>query len=83
MKSELREKVPGHWSVRRTTTGSMTLELFGEWTKYFVRRMEQEGYGKKHGHPLIVLIDGHASRWTYVGTYIFFHQSHIICIFCV
>ena len=28
---------------------------------------ERDGYGKKHGHPLILLLDGHTSRWSYKG----------------
>ena len=84
MSSELLEHLPEHWSCRRTTSGSMTREIFEDWAKYFVRIMDQEGYGKRHNNPLVLLIDGHTSRWTYdglnvliqAGIYPFFIASH-------
>lgn len=84
MNSELLEHLPEHWSCRHTTSGSMTRELFEDWAKYFVRIMEEDGYGAKHGHPIVLLIDGHTSRWTYeglstlidAGFYPFFIASH-------
>ena len=32
----MRENIPKHWSVKRTTSGSMTRAVFADWTKYFV-----------------------------------------------
>jgi hypothetical protein len=84
MSSHLYEHVPDNWSVKRTSSGSMTRETFEDWCRYFVRMCDEEGYGKKHGHPIILLIDGHSSRWTYDGLnilishgiYPFFIASH-------
>ena len=59
--------VPQGWSVRRTPSGSMTLAMFAEWAKYLVRTLDKEGKGKRHGHPMVLLIDGHSSRWTHTG----------------
>ena len=93
---ELYDHLPGHWSLKRTSTGayclfdqshsptstsshtftyipshvctgSMTLELFDDWATYFVSRMESEGFGAKHNHPLVLLIDGHSSHWSHQG----------------
>ena len=51
---------------------------------YFVRSVDKDGYGLKHNHPLIFLIDAHTSRWSYKGLwtlieadiYPFFIASH-------
>lgn len=32
-----------------------------------MKSCDKEGYGKRHGHPLIILLDGHTSRWSYKG----------------
>lgn len=49
-------------------SGSMTKVLFGEWCEYFVSQMDKAGYGRKYpGHNMILLLDGHSSRWTYHG----------------
>ena len=45
----------------------MTRELFEDWCEYFIHSMDKVGYGKKHDNPLILLIDGHTSRWTHAG----------------
>ena len=75
MLCELREGVPKHWSVRRrvvrrTPSGSMTRKMFNEWSKFFTRNMVKDGYGSANGNPLILLIDGHTSRWTYEGIHV-------------
>ena len=67
MNSELLTHLPSHWSCRRTSSGSQTRKTFEDWCAYFVRTMEEDGYGKRHNHPMILLIDGHTSRWTYNG----------------
>ena len=54
------------------------------WSKYFAKQMAASGYGKQFNNPLILLIDGHSSRWTYpglktlidAGIYPFFIGSH-------
>ena len=43
----------------------MTRELFKDWSEYFVKRMTRSGYGRKHGKPMILVLDGHTSRWTH------------------
>ena len=48
-------------------TGSMIKEMFDDWAAYFVNRMEAEGFGAKNNHPLVLLLDGHASHWSYQG----------------
>ena len=45
----------------------MTQELFQEWVEYFIERMEKAGYGRKHARNVILLIDGHNSRWTWLA----------------
>ena len=59
----------------------MTLELFVSWCKYFVKTMEGAGYGRKHGKNVILLIDGHSSRWTFEGlTLLIKHGFYPFCI---
>ena len=45
----------------------MTRELFVQFVDYFVKRMEEAGYGRKHKRCMILLLDGHTSRWTHHG----------------
>ena len=76
--------IPAGWSVRGSESGSMTRELFEDWETYFVSSMDRIGYGKRHSCPLILLIDGHSSRWTHhgpktlidAGIFPFFIASH-------
>ena len=46
-------------------SGSMTREFFLQFVDYFCDRMEEVGYDRKNGrgHNVIVLMDGHTSRW--------------------
>lgn len=84
MSSELYDGLPGHWSCCRTSSGSQTRETFEDWTAYFVRTMTKKGWGTQNNKPMILLIDGHTSRWTYdglqtlinAGIYPFFIASH-------
>ena len=85
MASHLYEYLPEHWSVKRTSSGSQTRETFEDWCRYFVRTMGEQGWGKKYNKPMILIIDGHTSRWTYdgclshliaAGIYPFFIASH-------
>ena len=32
-----------------------------------MKSCDSQGFGKKHGHPIILLLDGHTSRWSYKG----------------
>ena len=34
---------------------------------FFAKSVDKDGYGKRHNNPLILLIDGHTSRWSYKG----------------
>ena len=84
MISTLYENIPGDWKVTRTASGSMTRETFVDWAKYFVKIMKEDGYGSVHNHPMVLLLDGHTSRWDYEGLmylisngfYPFFIASH-------
>ena len=35
--------------------------------EFFVRSVEKDGYGIGHNNPIILLLDGHTSRWSYKG----------------
>ena len=67
MCERLYEYIPGSWAVRRSESGSMTKDLFNDWAAYFAKSMKGMGYGREFNNPLILLIDGHSSRWTYQG----------------
>ena len=43
----------------------MTRELFVDFCEYFIRSMENAGYGRKHGRNMVLLLDGHTSRWSW------------------
>ena len=43
--------------VRTTKSGSMTQEIFFDYCKHFVSSLKEEH------EPLILFLDGHASRW--------------------
>lgn len=43
--------------------------------------MESAGYGRKHRHPMIVLLDGHTSRWTHHGLQVLI--KHAFFPFCI
>ena len=59
----------GTWQVLSNESGSMTRDLFVQFVDYFCERMENAGYGKKHGpgHNCEVYMDGHTSCWTLTG----------------
>ena len=56
----------------------------GHEQEFFVNSIERLGMGKRHGYPLILLLDGHTSRWSYkglmtlinAGVYPYFIGSH-------
>ena len=58
-------KNPTRIGVEVTKNGSMTLELFPLWCQHFVDNLP-EGQGKG-GKPVILVLDGHASHFSYVG----------------
>lgn len=45
----------------------MTRDLFEDWATWFVVQVGRIGFGKQFANPLILLLDGHTSRWTYKG----------------
>ena len=51
--------------VAVTKKGSMTKELFPAWCRHFVTNLPK-GMGKG-GKAVILIFDGHASRWNYDG----------------
>ena len=51
--------------VAVSKSGSMTKELFPSFCRHFVDHLP-EGQGKG-GEPVILIFDGHASRWSYEG----------------
>ncbi len=54
------------WFQATTTNGSMTRKTFEMWCKYLVRYFSQKGRCCKH-NPIILMLDGHTSRWTHAG----------------
>ena len=64
-------------NVEVTKKGSMTKELFPKWCRHFVTNLPK-GMGKG-GKPVILVFDGHASRWNYAGlTYLL--QNNVFCL---
>ena len=53
------------WLVAVTKNGSMELRVFEAWCHMFVKSLPA-GFGPG-GKVVILLLDGHASRWTYRG----------------
>ena len=56
----------------------MIKEMFDDWAAYFANRMEAEGFGAKNNHPLVLLLDGHASHWSYQGLRTLIKYVHVI-----
>ena len=54
------------WFQATTPNGSMTKVAFVEWCKYIVEYFSGQGRCRVDD-PIILLIDGHASRWTHEG----------------
>ena len=54
------------WWQTTTAKGSMTKEAFEEWCRYIVEYFSARGRCKIDD-PIILLLDGHASRWTHAG----------------
>ena len=62
-----------------TKSGSMTKKRFPNFCKHFVRYLPQ-GQGKE-GLPVILVFDGHASRWSYQGLhYLLQHNVYCLCL---
>ena len=64
-------------NVAVTKKGSMTKELFPTWCRHFVTNLPQ-GMGKG-GQPVILIFDGHASRWNYAGLH-YLQQNNVYCL---
>ena len=60
-----------------TKSGSMTKERFPSFCKHFVDHLP-EGQGKG-GKPLILVFDGHASRWSFEGLK-FLLDNNVYCL---
>ena len=59
------EGLPEDWLLAVTPNGSMELRVFEAWCHQFVQNLPP-GFGKG-GKVVILLFDGHASRWTFTG----------------
>ena len=67
------------WSLACTENGSMELDVFYGFCVEFVRNLPStQGVG---GHPAVLLLDGHASRWNYAG--IMYLISHNVWPFVI
>ncbi|MGA1302388.1 MAG: hypothetical protein ACO3X3_07855, partial [Burkholderiaceae bacterium] len=60
-----------------TASGSMTKERFPNFCQHFVRNLPM-GQGKG-GEPVILVFDGHASRWSYDGLK-FLLENNVFCL---
>jgi hypothetical protein len=70
---------PSGIEVAVTSSGSMTRALFPRWCKHFVKNLP-EGQGKGRD-PVILFLDGHASRWSYTGLeYLYDNNVITICL---
>ena len=70
-----------------TRSGSMTLETFFEFAQHFNRYVIDADQGgaidgvKEGGQPVILFLDGHASRWSSVAHHYFMRNNiHVICV---
>ena len=63
---EHKEGLHPEWFQYTTTNGSMTRASFEAWCRYIVEYFTAKGKCTRE-HPLILLIDGHTSRWTHAG----------------
>ena len=68
------------WWQRTTTSGSMTRKTFESWCRYIVHYFGERGRCKKDD-PIILMLDGHTSRWTHAGL-MHLNENHIYP-FCV
>ena len=67
------------WGLGCTENGSMELDVFYGFCVEFVRNLPStQGVG---GHPAVLLLDGHASRWNYAG--IMYLISHNVWPFVI
>ena len=63
-----------------TPNGSMVLELFEKWCHFFVHECLEPGQGTRQ-RPVLLFLDGHASRWTVAGLgYLREHHVYPICV---
>ena len=57
--------LPKSWGVVTTSNGSMTLQGFSDYARWFVNQLPSD-FGKGR-QPAVLLFDGHGSRWTAEG----------------
>ena len=73
------KNLPANWSCVVTKNGSMTLESFQKFCEWWPSSLPGEyGVGKL---PVILILDGHSSRWTYQGLQ--YLQSKNVYPFCL
>ncbi len=64
---------PLGFGVSVTKNGSMTKESMLDWTLHFIKNLNNGSNGEprqgKGGEPVILTLDGHASRWNMHGLY--------------
>ena len=79
------EKIDGQWhnptgiNLFVTKSGSMTKERFPSFCRHFVNNLPQ-GQGKG-GEPVILVFDGHASRWNYSAlSYLLANNIYCLCL---
>jgi hypothetical protein len=62
-----------------TKSGSMTKDRFPAFCRHFVENLP-DGQGKG-GDPVVLVFDGHASRWSYTGiSYLLEHNVFCLCL---
>ena len=73
------KNVAGGMGVFVTRSGSMTKDRFPAFCRHFVQHLP-EGQGKG-GSPVILVFDGHASRWNYAGLkYLLDNNVFCLCL---
>ncbi len=70
---------PDWWQIT-TTSGSMTRFAFEKWCRYIVHYFCNRGRCRKDD-PIILLLDGHTSRWTHSG--LLHLNNNFIYPFCI
>ena len=58
-----------------TPSGSMVVELFERWCEHFVAECLEPGQGTCE-RPVLLFLDGHASRWTVAGL-AYLRENHV------
>ena len=64
-----------------TRSGSMTKDRFPSYCAHLVRNLKKIGQGGPRGEPVMLIFDGHASRWSIEGiTYLMKNGVYCICL---